>query len=164
MANGSIRERNTFGQFRKIHGLAGTSINDCYHSMKSRCYNKNDKDYALYGGRGIKVCKRWRDSFEAFFEDMGPKPSPKYSLDRYPNKDGDYEPGNCRWATWREQQNNRRNNRRLTLNGKTHTITQWERITGISNHTIRARIRMGWSVEKALTTPIGMYSRWNQPD
>jgi hypothetical protein len=75
--------------------------------MKQRCLNPHCADYKRYGGRGIGICERWRNSFENFFTDMGPKPSPKYSIDRIDN-DGNYEPGNCRWATSGEQQTNKR--------------------------------------------------------
>lgn len=95
--------------------LGNMLINDYYLygiwcTMKQRCYRVKDKRYPLYGGRGIKVCDRWKNNFLAFMEDMGDRPSNKYSLDRI-NNDGNYEPSNCRWATIEQQANNRRNTR-----------------------------------------------------
>lgn len=89
------------------HGLTYTAEHRAWKSMKDRCLNPNDKRYADYGGRGIGVCERWRASFEAFYKDVGPKPDPTLTLDRI-NNDGNYEPGNVRWATWREQRLNQR--------------------------------------------------------
>lgn len=95
-------------------------------NMKTRCYNDKYPEYFLYGGRNIALCDRWRDSFENFYADMGPKPEPKrkYSIDRI-NNNGNYEPGNCRWATSREQNNNRRSNRLITYQNRTQTLSQW---------------------------------------
>ena len=80
----------------------------CWSNMKQRCDNPKNPRYADYGGRGIKVCERWRKRFLAFYEDMGPRPSPNHSMDRYPDNDGNYEPNNCRWATWAQQRANQR--------------------------------------------------------
>jgi hypothetical protein len=91
---------------RATHGKRHTRVWRIWQAMKNRCYNPNVRQYKNYGGRGIKVCDRWRNSFTAFLEDMGPKPSKKHSLDRI-NNIGDYEPGNCRWATVKQQNNNR---------------------------------------------------------
>lgn len=90
------------------HGLTRTPEHYSWRGMISRCYNENATGYARYGGAGVNVCDRWRSSFQAFLSDMGPRPTAAHTLDRYPDKFGNYEPGNCRWATPEEQQNNRR--------------------------------------------------------
>jgi hypothetical protein len=117
--------------------------------MFTRCRNPNDKGSAYYGARGIDVCKRW-ESFENFLADMGPRP-PGTTLDRYPNVDGNYEPGNCRWATVAEQNRNKRDTVLVTHNGKTHCIAEWARIVGISAPALYKRFRKGWSAERALS-------------
>lgn len=118
----------------------------CWFSMIARCANPAR---AHYGGRGIRVCDRW-SSFESFLADMGPKPSPKHSLDRI-DVNGNYEPGNCRWATKKEQARNTRANHRLSAFGKTGTLADWSDWTGINPATISSRIHKGWSPERAVT-------------
>lgn len=78
-----------------------------WESMKARCYNSNTKNFHIWGGRGIRVCQKWLGSYMAFLQDVGRRPSPNHSLDRYPDPDGNYRPGNVRWATWEQQANNR---------------------------------------------------------
>jgi hypothetical protein len=121
-----------------------------WHNMRQRCQNPKNPEYKNYGARGITVCERW-SSFERFLEDMGPRPSPRHSLDRYPNNDGNYEPDNCEWRTAVEQLNNLRKNRWVTWNGRTLTTAQWGRETGINGSTIASRLDRGWTVQRALT-------------
>ena len=120
--------------------------------MKKRCLNRNRSDFKYYGGRGISVCEEWQFNFENFYNwAISNGYADNLTLDRIdPNKN--YCPENCRWATQKEQCENRRNNRLITAFGKTHTISQWAQITGIKFTTIKGRIdRLGWSAEKALS-------------
>ena len=136
------------------HGMRRWPEYKVWRSMKERCTNEKHPGFDKWGGRGIRVCARWIDSFENFIADMGRRPSHLHSIDRYPDMNGNYEPGNCRWATWEEQQNNRRNSRLYTLDGLTLSIHQWSRETGIPAPTLWGRInRHGWTLERALTTP-----------
>ena len=102
---GCVRKEMMSEQF-KTHGMTNTKVFNAWMNMKRRCYEPNYKNYYLWGGRGVRVCDRWLNSFENFFEDMGHPPEGT-SLDRFPNKDGDYSPDNCRWATKEEQDNNK---------------------------------------------------------
>jgi hypothetical protein len=136
------------------HGMKYTPEYQAWRAMINRCYRPEDISFHNYGGRGIQVAAAWLESFEQFFTHVGPRPTPQHSLDRYPDKDGNYEPGNVRWATLVEQQNNMRTNHLLTYQGKTQTIAQWARELGINHLTLRGRIQNGWSVERALTTPV----------
>lgn len=131
-------------------------------NMKDRCNNPNCGSYVDYGGRGIKVCQRWDDSFENFLADVGFRPSKNHSLDRYPDNNGDYEPGNVRWATVPQQQRNRRNNAIITYNGKSLCVKEWSEITGITVDTINYRREMNWEIDKMLTTPMRNFK--NRPN
>lgn len=124
----------------------------CWESMIARCHNPKANGFHRYGGRGIAVCDAWRASFEQFARDMGPRP-PGHSIERIDN-DGPYNPSNCRWATRTEQANNRRTSRLLTANGKTRTIADWARETGLSWHTLYHRVDRGWSADAAVNTPL----------
>jgi len=118
-----------------------------------RCCTQSCQQFDDYGGRGITVCKRWRESFKAFLEDMGTAPTPKHTIDRKDN-DGPYSKKNCRWATRKEQANNRRGCRMLEYKGETKTMSAWASEFGINVHTIMSRLRMGWTVAKALEAPV----------
>lgn len=127
-------------------------LRSTWNGMKSRCLNPNNAQYHNYGGRGITVCERWRQSFEAFCEDMGPRP-PGTSIDRI-NNDLGYSPENCRWATPAVQRRNQRTSHYLEFDGKRMVLQDWADYIGISRATLDHRINLlGWSVERALTTP-----------
>lgn len=121
-----------------------------WSSMKARCCNPRGTQYAYYGGRGIRVCDRWLHSFKNFLSDMGRRPTPQHSIDRI-NNDGDYEPGNCRWATRKEQARNQRSNVRLTYNGQTLCLAEWAERLGIHRATLRSRLKTGWPIEEAVS-------------
>lgn len=124
---------------------------ETYCNMLTRCNNPNSSDYLNYGGRGIKVCNRWlgRDGYQHFKKDMGLKPSVEYSIDRI-DVNGNYCPENCRWATIKEQANNKVTTQYLTFNGVKKPITYWCEEFGISKYTVRHRLERGWSIEEAL--------------
>lgn len=123
--------------------------------MKDRCTNEQRDSHHRYGGRGIAVCARWTSSFQSFLADMGRRPGPGYSLDRIDN-DGNYEPGNVRWATRREQSMNYSRNRRVTVDGRTLTVSEWSAETGLNETTIASRLDRGWLAECAVGTPVGV--------
>jgi hypothetical protein len=140
------------GQFRPLHGMSQTLAYRSWAAMRTRCLNRNNDAWDRYGGRGITICARW-SCFLNFLADMGPRPSKDYSIDRI-NPNGNYEPENCRWATRQEQQNNRKDARMITWNGKTQCITAWEKELGLPPNFLCWRIFIGgWSIEKAFTWP-----------
>lgn len=121
-----------------------------WEGMKARCLNPANASYSAYGGRGITVCEAWRESFESFIADVGRRPSPQHSLDRINNATGHYEPGNVRWATSREQAQNRRSNRLITHAGITQSVSAWSCSTGIGYDALISRLDRGWTIERAL--------------
>jgi len=132
------------------HGMSKSTEFVSWSSMRKRCYDKNDTSYNNYGGRGIKVCDRWlgKNGFINFLSDMGAKPSPIHSLDRFPNNEtGNYEPSNCRWATPPEQLRNFRNNLWYEYNGEKMVVTDWEHKWGIPKNSIQAYLRRGRTFE-----------------
>ena len=135
------------GKFR------GTKLSIIYSNMLNRCLNPNEKCYLSYGGRGISVCDEWLGNFIGFYQwalSSGYKEG--LSIDRI-DVNGNYEPNNCRWVTMKQQENNKSNNHYLKFDGKTHTLSEWAEIVHISYGCLKSRIRNGWSIESALTTP-----------
>lgn len=122
--------------------------------MRTRCNNPNVKRFEHHGGRGIRVCERWQESFEAFFEDMGPRPSARHSVDRIDN-DGHYEPGNCRWATPQQQQGNKSDNVYVLLNGERKALKHACDEVGIAYSLVHCRLRRGWTLQEAVSKPVG---------
>jgi hypothetical protein len=129
----------------KTHGKSRSPIYVCWQNIKQRCFNFKAAHYDRYGGRGITVCDRWL-VFDAFVADLGPRP-PGMTLERIDN-DGPYSPDNCRWATRKEQSNNRFCNVRITHDGVTLTVAQWSERTGIHRNTIFGRHELGWSSDR----------------
>lgn len=149
------REFARSGASSRKHGLSRSRNGardpryQAWAGMIGRCGNPNNAKYHRYGGRGIRVCARWRASFEAFAADIGAKPTPHHTLGRIDN-DGDYEPNNCRWELPAQQSLNKSNNVRITAHGETLTLSQWEKRTGLKRLTIAWRLRRGWPTERLL--------------
>lgn len=143
---------------RRINGLYKSRLYEIHHMMMCRCYTESTTGYEYYGGRGISVCEEWRNKENGFINFYNWSIENGYSddltIDRI-DVNGDYEPSNCRWITIQEQQNNKRNNHIISLNGEEHTISEWSRITGTNKETIEARVnRYGYTDEEALMLPI----------
>ena len=122
--------------------------------MRERCMNPAHKNFAIYGGRGIKMCDEWLNSFDSFYAwSINNGYSDDLTLDRI-DVDGNYEPSNCRWVTQKDQCNNTHRNIVVTINGETHTLKQWTELLGLKYGTIVSRVSRGWDPIKALTTPV----------
>lgn len=145
------------------HGKSGLPTPEyvAWQGMIRRCGNPRERCFPRYGGRGIRVCDLWRASFEAFLADMGPRPSSSHSVDRV-NNDGHYEPGNCRWATRREQALNRRNTLRAGRDGQ--PVASLAIARGLPPSAVLQRLRSGHSLERALETPLRVTRRTRRPE
>lgn len=137
------------GSHNKTHGMSRSSEYAAWDNARDRCRNPKNRKYPLYGGRGISMCKEWSESFEAFLADMGKKPTKKHTLERLDGNSG-YTPENCVWATPVQQNNNRSINRYIDVNGKSLTIAQASRLTGIPHATILGRLNAGKTDKEAL--------------
>jgi hypothetical protein len=149
--------RERMREEKTVHGHACngrmTAEYRTWGGIIKRCTNPKTKAFKYYGARGIRVCDRWRESFEAFLADVGPRPSPRHSIDRIDN-DGNYEPGNVRWATREEQMRNRSTAHHVEAFGERLTAAEWSERKGIPYATLLARLAKGWPTEEALTRPV----------
>ena len=121
--------------------------------MLQRCYDPSNKSFGVYGAKGITVCDRWKTSFNNFLTDMGRATTAKHTLDRIDSAKG-YSRENCRWATMKEQQNNRGNNTLITFQGQTMNVKQWSEHLGISRANIHYRLKVGWPLEKVFSASL----------
>lgn len=144
------------------HQMSKTRIYKIWTGMKQRCYNRKSKAYDRYGGRGICMCKEWVNDFEPFFKwSLNNGYSKCLSIDRI-DVDGNYEPSNCRWASDKQQSDNKRCNINITMNGKTQDLQQWCDEYGINRSTVNTRVRiMGWSYEKSITTKARHHKKYD---
>lgn len=144
-------QKEVMREIRTSHGMCGTYLYRTWGLIIQRCKNSNNPAFQSYGARGIDVCKEWELSFEQFQKDVGPRPSPAFSLDRIDNDDG-YHPANMRWATKKQQARNRRSTRLLVVNGVSRCIAEWSELTGVNRGTIESRLdKLGWSPERAVS-------------
>ena len=139
------------GGSTRTHGMRDAPEYRIWSLMRNRVNNSGSEDYKNYGGRGITLDPGW-NSFEKFYADMGPRPSPEHSIDRKDNSKG-YEPGNCHWATSTEQNRNRRDNVLITFNGKTQCVSAWAEELKLDAKLIYSRLSSGWDSDRALTEP-----------
>lgn len=161
---GALRKKNTrsCGCWKQDHVRGETNPNwrhggrhskdakpeyDVWRGIKQRCHYEKHIGRHYYGGRGITMCDRWKESFIAFYEDMGPRPSAGYTIDRIDN-DGSYSPENCRWALRKEQMRNRRCTIRLTYRGVTKPLMDWADLLHVSHNLLRSRYKRGWPIDK----------------
>lgn len=148
----TCQRKRLLSEQRTKHGKSKSEVYRIWVGIKDRCTNPNDPAYPRYGGRGIKVCERWINSFENFFEDMGDRPAGQ-SIERVDN-DGDYDPSNCVWASRTVQNRNKSTNRLIAHAGAVRCLNDWAAITGINRDTLRSRLDKGWSAADALSVPV----------
>lgn len=151
LQNGHTRSCNClYKKSNAIHGMYNTRLYNTWKNIKSRCYYNKNISYKNYGMRGIKVCNEWKDNFQAFYElSMNNGYKENLEIDRI-DVNGSYEPDNCRWITHKEQQRNRRDTIKYTINGETHWLKEWCNIYGIKYNTVRSRLKRKLSILQAL--------------
>jgi hypothetical protein len=146
-------QREIIGRIRRTHGQYQTREHQCWRSMKGRCQNPNDHAFPVYGGKGITVSPKFQ-TFEGFREVLGPCP-PGYTLDRWPDNSGNYEPGNVRWASRKEQSQNRPITKVVECFGERLSLSAWSERSGLRPSCIYGRLQAGWPAELAVTLPVG---------
>lgn len=151
---GCLRD-NALRAMRTTHRDGNSTEHRIWSNIMTRCYNPKCAAYRWYGGRGIEACDRWRgdSGYQNFLSDVGRRPGPEYTLDRI-NHNGNYEPSNVRWATVKQQARNRRSNRMIEHDGRCLSVAEWAEILGVRSGSLLQRINSGWSIERALTTPM----------
>lgn len=132
----------------------------CWSDIKQRCLNSDHKFFEYYGARGITISDLWKDDFAAFLAHVGPRPTPKHTIDRYPNNDGNYEPGNVRWATRKEQIDNRRSTHFVMIDGAKLPLSTVIKERALDRRLVMSRVEHGWAPERAISEP----ARWHRPD
>ena len=147
---GCLKDENWLGT---THGMHGTPEHTVWEGIKRRCLMPNEPGFEHYGGRGIKMDVRWQNDFAAFLTDVGHRPSSQHTIERL-DVNGHYERDNVSWATMQVQARNKRNNRHITIGGRTMILVEWCEAYGISPKNVVARERIGWCIERAITTPV----------
>jgi hypothetical protein len=158
MRTGRLRNRPHTRCWHRAAGNSRAPEYRCWEAMRSRCLDPRHWSYDRYGGRGITICDRWRDDFLAFRADIGPRPSPKHSIERIDN-DGNYEPGNCKWATAAEQRANMRCTVFVERDGKLVKLVDLAAMLGVNRITVYGRLKLGWSLEDAISVPVRPYRK-----
>lgn len=146
------RKKHPLGPQRKYKTRGEFLAHESWVNIRRRCLDPETVNFHKYGGRGITICERWQESFENFFADMGERPSARHSIDRIDTR-GNYEPGNCRWATTTVQNLNRVNTKWIEIDGQQRKLWEVIQERGLEYHLVAGRLKIGWSVEKALSTP-----------
>lgn len=139
--------------FARDINAVSTMERQSWNNMLQRCYNPKSNSYKYYGAKRVRVCRQWKNNFQQFLADMGPRPSAKHSLDRYPDPHGNYEPTNCRWATKRQQALNKRDTVKVLWKGEMMPLAEFAALIGVNARMISKRIERGWDIEHAMTTP-----------
>ena len=145
------REKKT--KRNTTHGMSKRREYSIWCDIKKRCLNRNSSSFSYYGGRGITMCIQWQQSFESFYKDMGPMPTPQHTIERLDNN-GPYNPKNCTWESRKTQARNTRRNRYFTYQGKTLSLAEWAEESGMKYWTLHARLRRGWTFSRTISEPL----------